>query len=169
MSVLTITHDDLKRLLGITDTSSDDALNALISAEQPAEEWALDAAVLTAAPFDTGLMVTLTLGVCEVLAGRWLEQLARAPGANDDFRIGELSVSASKTAGPGILGASLIATGRARLASFRKLAKGVVPDTLSDAGVTADDLVNVSFGAAGPTRSSVFDDPTVYHGREDYP
>ena len=80
--VLTIAVSDIKRLCGILDTSQDAVLTALLLAEQPAAEYALDPALLArvvVAGTDAGALSTLTLGVAEQLAGSFLAGLGRFP------------------------------------------------------------------------------------------
>ena len=97
MAVLSITVAEIKRLCAISgaDTSQDDDIAALISAEQAAHEYALDPAVVQAAqaadlvnpllPAAPGLVATLTLGVAEIMAGSYLVQIARAPAFSEDL------------------------------------------------------------------------------------
>ena len=155
---LTIAKADLKRLCALdpTDTTPDSDLDALISAEQPVGEWGLDPAVLTASASDPGLRATLTLGVAECLAGSYLRQSARAPGMTDDFHVGPLSVSASRTDGPAQLGERLAAQGEKRLEPFRRAAKRLAYD--ASAGVP-DGSSRAPLLAAAPARPSVFDVP----------
>ena len=80
--VLTIAASDIKRLCGILDTSQDAVITALLLAEQPAAEYALDPALLArvvVAGTDAGALSTLTLGVAEQLAGSFLAGLGRFP------------------------------------------------------------------------------------------
>ncbi len=140
MSLLPLTHADLKRLctIGAADTSEDAALDDLLAAQQPALEYALDPAILQAATLptaDAGLRATLTLGLAEVLAGEWLRRQARAPGMADDFHLGPLSVTASRTDGPAQTGERLAAQGAKRLEPFTRAAKSVGGDA---AGATPD-------------------------------
>ena len=133
--MLTIPISELKRLCAIesADTSQDAALTALLAAEQPVWEWAIDPAALSAASTDTGLLATLTLGITEALAGRYLQQMARTPGMTDDFKIGELSVTASKTNDLNIQGVALIGAGDDRLAPFRRASHTIPALALPDA------------------------------------
>lgn len=145
MSPLPVTRADLKRLCAIDDgdTSQDAALDALLAAQQPVLEYALDPAVLSAATAptaDAGLRATLVLGVAEALAGEWLRRQGRAPGAGDDFHLGPLSVSASRTDAPAQQGDRLAAQGLKRLAPFGRAAKSVAADAvLSVPGGAPDD------------------------------
>ena len=135
MSLLPLTHADLKRLCAIEagDTSQDAALDDLLAAQQPVLEYAMDPAVLraaTAPTADLGLRATLVLGMAEGLAGEWLRGQARAPGAGDDFHVGPLSVTASRTDGPAQMGERLASQGAKRLAPFVRAARSVEADAI---------------------------------------
>jgi hypothetical protein len=99
MLILPLTIADLKPLCAIDagDTSSDADLTLLLTAQQPALEYSLDPAILALSAGDAGLQATLVLGAVEALAGEFLRSQARAPGATDDFHLGPLTVSASRT------------------------------------------------------------------------
>ena len=116
--VLVITLAEIKRLCMITDTSQDTEIAALLAAEQPAWEYGIDPAVLTAAQTDTRLSAVLTLGLTERMAGSYLEQQLRQPGYTDDFKLGGLDVSASRTDNLVQLAVRLSEQGRARLLPY---------------------------------------------------
>ena len=122
---LPVTRDALKRLCGVAvgDASEDAEWDALIAEGQPVLEYALNPEVLAAAGED-GLRATLTLGVAEALAGEWLRRLACVPGAADDFHLGPLTVTASRTEGLAQAGARLAAQGMRRLGPFARAADG---------------------------------------------
>ncbi len=158
MTVLTIALNDLKNLcaLDLTDTTPDAVLNAVIAAEQSVYEYALDPAVLTASAGSAGLQATLTLGVSELLAGSFLRRQARTPGATDDFHIGPLDVSASKTDSLPQLAERLAAQGLKRLEPFARAAKAVASDA---AGGSPDGSGKTPLLAAAPAIGSLFDWP----------
>ena len=120
MPILPITSADLKPLLAlqITDTAFDAALAELLTTAQAAIEYMLDPAVLAASAGNAGLGALLKLGVAEMLAGEFLRRQARALGATDDFHIGPLTVSASKTDNQAQLGERLVLLGLKRLEPF---------------------------------------------------
>ena len=104
--VLTVTVGDLKRLSGIpaADLSHDAALSAVILAEQPVWEWALDPGILArsvsalAAPpaLDfPGLAALLVLGVAEGLAGSYLSGLGRFPHVAEPLPVASLAPQAA--------------------------------------------------------------------------
>ena len=126
MMVLLVTRDALKRLCGVVvgDVSEDADWDALILEGEPVLEYALDPEVLAASAGDDGLRATLTLGVSEALAGEWLRRRASEPGAADDFQVGPLSVTASRTDGPAQVGARLAAQGMRRLGPFVRASDG---------------------------------------------
>ena len=130
MTRLTVALSDLKRLCAIdpADTTQDAGLAALLLAEQPPCEYALDPGILLASASDPGLLATLTLGAAECLAGSYLRQQARAPGVSDDFHVGPLSVSASRTDGPAQAGERLAVLGERRLGPFARATKRVAYD-----------------------------------------
>ena len=165
MPTLTIARADIKRLCAIdtADTSQDAAIDALLAAEESVQEYALDPATLAASAGDAGLRATLTLGVAEVLAGSFLRQIARAPGYTDDFHIGPLDVSASKTDNLAQLGERLGTQGLKRLEPFQRAAKMVASDAVSAIGdgsskipllaqtLAAVSIFDAAFGDAGDT------------------
>lgn len=134
LTLLPVTRADLKRLCALDpgDTAFDAALDAMQDAEQGALEYALDPALLAAAGTDPGLASTLTLGVTEVLAGRFLQAQARAPGATDDFQVGPLKITASRTDSLAQAGARLALTGASRLAPFSRAPRRVALDAAAD-------------------------------------
>ena len=158
MPILTVNHADLKPLcaIAVSDTSSDSDLDALIAAQQPVLEYALDPAVLAATSSNTGLQATLTLGLAEVLAGEWLRRQARAPGLTDDFHVGPLAVTASRTDNPAQLGERLAAQGTKRLEPFLRAMKRLAYDAT---GGAPDGSAKSPLLAAAPSGSSVFDLP----------
>jgi len=117
---LAITTAQVKRLCQISpdDTSQDGDIGALIGAEQSAWEFTIDPAVLAAAPADARLGALLSLGLAERMAGSYLEQKLRLPGYTDDFHIGGLDVSASKTDSLAQLAVRLADAGRSRLEPY---------------------------------------------------
>lgn len=128
MSVLSVSVGDLRRLCGIdaSDSTQDDALQAVLDAEQPVIEYQLDPDRLAATATDSGLAATLALGAAEILAGRYLQQQARSPGALDDFKVGPITVSASKAVSALAMAQQLGQHGALRLAPFGRAA-GAVP------------------------------------------
>ena len=154
--VLSIAVADLKRLVGIAagDTSQDAALGAVLAAEQAVWEYGMDPAVLAAAAGDAGLGAVLALGVAERLAGTYLEQLARSPGYTDDFVVGGLHVTASRTDNLAQVAARLSAQGAKRLEPFGRGGRRVVLDAVGD---VPDGSTKVVGASSGPVTGSVFD------------
>jgi hypothetical protein len=130
MPILPLTIADLKPLLALdaADTTFDADLTVLLTGQQAALEYTLDPAILTASAGSAGLAATLTLGVAETLAGEFLRRQARAPGATDDFHLGPLTVSASRTDNQAQLGERLWAQGVKRLEPFGRAAKRAAYD-----------------------------------------
>ena len=136
---LPVTRDALKRLCGaaVGDASDDAEWDALILEGQPVLEYALDPEALASAAGDDGLRATLTLGVSESLAGEWLRRSACGPGAADDFHVGPLTVTASRTDGLAQMGARLAAQGMRRLGPFARASDGTGQTPLLLASVGA--------------------------------
>ena len=130
MPILPLAITDLKPLLAIAaaDTSADADLTLLLAAQQPALEYSLDPAILAASAGSAGLAATLLLGMAEALAGEYLRRQARAPGATDDFHLGPLTVSASRTDNAAQMGEKLAAHGLKRLEPFGRAARQVAAD-----------------------------------------
>ena len=126
--VLVVTTAEVKRLcqIAVSDTTQDSDVAALISAEQPAWEYTIDPEVLAAGETDSRLSALLTLGLAERMAGSYLEQKLRLPGYTDDFHIGGLDVSASKTANLAQLAVRLADAGNARLEPYLWAARQAV-------------------------------------------
>ena len=164
MTVLTITLAEVKRQCAIAagDTSQDAAITALVAAEQLPHEYALDPGILAlavAAGTGDGLLATLTLGVGEILAGDYLQTVARA-GTLTGFRVSSLAITVAPGQTPGQLGSGLTKQGLARLAPFTRAARS---RTGAAAGVAPDDwapvpqLIASTTGNAIAPPASVFD------------
>jgi hypothetical protein len=162
MPILPLAITDLKPLLAIeaSDTSSDAGLTLLLTAQQPALEYSLDPAILAASVGSAGLMATLMLGVAEALAGEYLRRQARAPGATDDFHLGPLTVSASRTDNTAQLGERLAALGLKRLAPFGRAARQVAVDASAgqpDGSSKTLLLIQSDLAASNAAAPSLFD------------
>ena len=168
MTVLTITLAEVKRQCAIAagDTSQDAAITALVAAEQLPHEYALDPGILglavAAGAGDAnalGLLATLTLGVGEILAGDYLQTVARG-GTLTGFRVSSLAITVAPGQTPGQLGSGLTKQGLARLAPFTRAARS---RTGAAAGVAPDDwapvpqLIASTTGNAIAPPASVFD------------
>jgi hypothetical protein len=160
MAVLSIGTADIKRLCSIpaSDTSQDSDVAALIAAEQVVLEYALDPAVLTASAGDSGLLATLTLGVAERMAGSYLEQVGRAPGYTDDFKIGGLDVSASRTDNLVQLGVRLTNQGQKRLEPFTRATRKVASDAVSAVGDGSSRIPTLAIVPTVSALGSVFEE-----------
>ena len=154
MPTLPLTIADLKPLLAIAaaDTTADADLTLLLAVQQPALEYTLDPAILAASAGDAGLEALLKLGVAEALAGDYLRRQARAPGATDDFHVGPLTVSASRTDNLSQLGERLTTLGLKRLEPFGRAAKRLAYDAsagLPDGSSKAPLLIQTDTGQTG--------------------
>ena len=179
MPILPLTIADLKPICAIaaTDTSSDADLTVLLTAQQPALEYGLDPAILAASAGDAGLQATLTLGMAEALAGEFLRRQGRAPGATDDFHLGPLTVSGSRTDNPAQLGERLATLGLKRLEPFGRAARRIAYDAsagLPDGSSKSPLLIQTdttAFCAAGQSSvfgASLFDFPLDEGGGEGF-
>ena len=172
MTQLSLTVADVKRLCAVdpADTSQDAAMAALMAAEQPVHEYALDPGILAGAVApggDAGLKATLTLGVAEVLAGDYLQTVARGLDFEDSFQVGTLRLVTRPAQTPGALGLSLTRQGLARLAPFTRAARaqtggaaGATPDDWAPVPqlIAASPVAGASSGAPGSVFDAVFAD-----------
>ncbi|MCX8053184.1 MAG: hypothetical protein N3B12_05200 [Armatimonadetes bacterium] len=111
---ITITTADVKRKAMITTSDYDSSISALIAEMQPALEYSIADPYL-AATLDEKLQATLKLGMLEIIAGEFLEQLRREVGASEQFGVAGLSMgSANQT------GIELVQQGATRLAPYLK-------------------------------------------------
>ena len=161
MPILPLTIADLKPLLALeaADTTFDADLTTLLTGQQAALEYTLDPTILTASAGSAGLQATLTLGVAEALAGEFLRRQARAPGATDDFHLGPLTVSASRTDNQAQLGERLVALGVKRLEPFGRAARRVAYDASAgqpDGSSKAPLLIQTDTGAVCAATPSLF-------------
>ena len=135
-------------------------MTLLLTGQQAALEYTLDPAILAASAGDAGLQATLTLGVAEALAGEFLRRQARAPGATDDFHLGPLTVSASRTDNQAQLGERLSLLGLKRLEPFGRAAKRMAYDASAgqpDGSSKAPLLMQTDTGAVCTSTPSLFD------------
>ncbi len=87
---LTVTRDAVKAKAAIDGSTYDSAIDDLIDEWVPVLEFAIIPAELSDAT--AGLVSTLDLGAVEVIAGEFIAQLARSPGAYDSIKIGDLEI-----------------------------------------------------------------------------
>lgn len=161
MPILPITTADLKLLLALqaTDTVFDTELGGLLTTVQAAIEYTLDPAVLAASTGDAGLGALLKLGAAEMLAGEFLRRQARAPGATDDFHLGPLTVSASRTDNQAQLGERLVLLGAKRLEPFSRAGRRAAFDAsagLPDGSSRAPLLLQANSGIVCALTPSLF-------------
>jgi len=113
---ISITTADVKRkaMIATADTTHDSSISSLITETQPVIEHSI-ASTYLADTSDSGLQATLKLGILEIITGEFLEQLARAEGALEQFGVAGLTVGESKRRG-----VDLIRQGAARLDPYLK-------------------------------------------------
>ena len=111
---ISITAADIKRkvMIASADTSHDSDISALISEMQPVIELEISAEYL-ADTSNAGLQALLKLGIIELIAGEFLEQLMRASGAGETFAAAGITIGPALRTGP-----DLVAQGRNRLAPY---------------------------------------------------
>ena len=119
---------------------------------------------MAASAGDGGLAALLTLGVAEALAGEFLRRQARVPGATDDFHLGPLAVSASRTDSLAQLGERLAAAGLKRLEPFARAGRRAAydasagqPDGSSQAPLLLQADASSVWGATPSLFDSAFD------------
>ncbi len=88
---LSVAVAKVKQKCSLADASYDSAIADLIADLLPAIEFALRTDCLASTP-NAELQATLNLGAAELIAGEFLAQLARAPGASETLRLGPLEI-----------------------------------------------------------------------------
>lgn len=113
---ISITTADVKRKAGIdsTVTTYDSAIGSLITEMQNPLEYSIADAYLSDSS-NTKLQATLKLGILEMIAGEFVEQLRREIGATEQFGIAGLTIGPSTATG-----VELIQQGATRLSPFLK-------------------------------------------------
>lgn len=113
---LVISRDDVKRkcMVAATDSTHNDAVDALIAEMAPAIEYTLDPVFLNNTD-DEDLQALLSLGALELVAAEFLAQRAREPGFSEDMQVGGIRVGQAWERGK-----ALYEQGTMRLAPFRK-------------------------------------------------
>lgn len=134
---ITITAADVKRKAGIesANTSYDTAIGSLITEMQGPLEYSITDSYLNDTS-DTKLQATLKLGMLEMIAGEFVEQLRREIGATEQFGIAGVTVGASTATG-----VNLIQQGATRLAPYLKSALPMMSETQSLNSTSDADLV----------------------------
>lgn len=144
---ITITAAEVKRKAGVDSavTSYDTSIGSLITEMQGPLEYSIADAYLS----DTGsasLQATLKLGMLEMIAGEFVEQLRREIGATEQFGIAGITIGPSTSSG-----VELIQQGATRLAPYLKSVLPMMSET-SSASTTADD--DLIFAEVTPSSSS---------------
>lgn len=131
---ITITVTDVKRKAMVSTFDYDSAISTLISEMLPALEYSIDKTFLLDAS-DANLQALLRLGMLEIIAGEFLEQLRREAGASEAFSVAGLSIGELSQKGT-----DLIQQGTARLEPFLKnrlpmMSENVAAGNKSDAAM----------------------------------
>jgi len=124
---ISITAADVKRKAGIDSaiTTYDTAIGSLITEMQSPLEYSVADAYLNDTS-NTKLQATLKLGMLEMIAGEFVEQLHREIGATEQFGIAGLTIGPSTATG-----IELIQQGATRLSPFLKSALPMMSETAS--------------------------------------
>jgi len=121
---ISITTADVKRKCMVSTSEHDSSISSLISEMQPALEHSIADAYLNDTS-NTNLQATLKLGMLEMIAGEFLEQLRREVGAS-----GEVSVAGISLGAEAQTGADLIQQGATRLAPYLKAALPLMSESM---------------------------------------
>ena len=132
---ITITLADVKRKAMIADalTSYDSAITALISETQGPLEYSI-ADVYLGDTSNTKLQATLKLGMLEIIAGEFIEQMRREMGSVEQFGVAGLTIGESTQRG-----VDLIQQGATRLSPYLKSALPMMSGTASVSTSTGED------------------------------
>ena len=124
---ISITVADVKRKAGIDPaiTSYDSAITSLIAEMQPPLEYSIADCYLGDAS-NVKLQATLKLGILEMIAGEFVEQLRRELGGSEQFGVAGLTMGPSATTG-----VELIQQGATRLAPYLKSALPMMSENAS--------------------------------------
>jgi hypothetical protein len=88
---LNVSRDAVKRKCRIEGSDYDGMIDALIAEQVPVIEHALQPEYLGDTE-NTGLQATLNLGATEIVAGEFLAELFREPGAYEEVEFGDFRV-----------------------------------------------------------------------------
>lgn len=121
---ITITTADVKRKAMVSVADYDSSIAALITEMQPALEYSVADTYLT--DTNASLQATLKLGMLEMIAGEFLEQLRREAGATDQFSVAGIAVGEAVQTG-----VELVQQGATRLAPYLKAALPMMSETAS--------------------------------------
>jgi hypothetical protein len=122
---ITITAADVKRKAMIDSTTYDTSITSLITEMQAPLQYSIADAYLNSS--DTNLQATLKLGILEIIAGEFLEQLRREAGASEEFSAGGISIGSSS-----VRGVDLIQQGASRLAPYLKSTLPMMSESTAD-------------------------------------
>lgn len=133
---ISITAADIKRKAGIdsANTNYDTAIGSLIAEMQEPLEYSIADQYL-ADTSNTKLQATLKLGILELIAGEFVEQIRREPGSTEQFTIAGLSLGPSTATG-----VELIQQGATRLAPYLKCALPMMSETACSSSTLDSDM-----------------------------
>ncbi len=150
---ISITAADIKRKAGIdsANVSYDAGIESLIAEMQGPLEFSI-ADVYVSDASNTNLQATLKLGILEMIAGEFVEQLRRETGATEQFGIAGLTLGPST-----VKGADLVQQGATRLAPYLKSALPMMAETSISSSTVDNDLVFSTDAECLTPRSGVCD------------
>jgi hypothetical protein len=124
---ISITVADVKRKAGIDSaiTSYDTAITSLVAEMQGPLEYSIADCYLGDTS-NSNLQATLKLGLLEIIAGEFVEQLRRGLGGSEQFGIAGLTMGPAAATG-----VELIQQGATRLAPYLKSALPMMSETAS--------------------------------------
>ena len=114
---LIIMRERVKEIAGGVDDAYDAVVDRLVAEWTPVLEFEIVSEAI-ADSTNAGLRATLVLGATEIVAGEFLAQRMREPGAADGLRIGEIALTPPR-ADP-LDPSGLKAQGRRRLSPYLK-------------------------------------------------
>lgn len=134
---ISITAAEVKRKAGVdsANTAYDTSISSLITEMQGPLEYSIADAYIDDSS-DAKLQATLKLGMLEMIAGEFVEQLRREIGATEQFGIAGLTMGSSSATGT-----DMIQQGATRLAPYLKGSLPMMADTSSSSSTIDEDLV----------------------------
>lgn len=122
---ISITASEVKRKAGIdpTDTTYDSSIGSLIAEMQGPLEYSIADCYLGDTS-NSRLQATLKLGMLEMIAGEFIEQLRREVGSTEQFSVGGVTIGEWATRG-----VDLIQQGATRLSPYLKSALPMMSET----------------------------------------
>ncbi|MCL5105530.1 MAG: hypothetical protein M1133_15655 [Armatimonadetes bacterium] len=134
---ITITTAEVKRkaMIDSGDTTYDSSISSLVSEMQPALEYSITDAYYNDTS-NTKLQATLKLGMLEMIAGEFVEQLRRESGRTEQFSVAGVSIGELTQRG-----VDLVQQGATRLAPYLKAALPMMSEAAAASSTADKDMV----------------------------